>query len=275
MDGNTEKRFREQSSPHHDFRQVVNFDSKAENMYQFFPEGQIYKQTQGEGASQELKELLFKPGSSNTKRKDLNILPKLCDVIGGHNIIPRTSDKGMVRVYELRVLGALVAGIEMLSLRQLVMSNVWESGNSKDMCAIPHFRLITALMRTQRVLDEDSQYTFKVRRFFSVKGLHDRENWKYTLTERKHILKDRKTRQILFGMREDVPSLAEDLMEEEEEVDDTEESESESETETEKATRCLNMSVQERVVANRPNEYAGWDKPFQMLWDQNTRSNEI
>ncbi|KAI3774174.1 hypothetical protein L1987_48718 [Smallanthus sonchifolius] len=88
--------------------QVVNFDSKAENLYQYLPEGQIYKQTQGEEASQELKE--FQPGSSNKERKDLNILPKLCAVIGGHNIIPRTSDKGTVRVYELRVLAVLVAG---------------------------------------------------------------------------------------------------------------------------------------------------------------------
>ncbi|KAI3808325.1 hypothetical protein L1987_24274 [Smallanthus sonchifolius] len=193
----------------------------------------------------------------------------------GHNIIPRTSDKGMVCVYELRLLAALVTGSEMLSLRQLVMSNVWGSQNSKDMCAIPHCRLITALMRTQRVLDEDSQYTFKVHRFFSVKGVHDMENWKYTLTERKHIMKDRKTGQVLFGMREDVPSLAEDFMEEEEEEDDTEESESEDETETEKATRRLKKSIHEHVVANRSTEYAGWDRPFQMLWDQNARSNEI
>ncbi|KAI3827318.1 hypothetical protein L1987_01391 [Smallanthus sonchifolius] len=87
---------------------------------------------------------------------------------------------------------------------------------------------------------------------FERLGLHDMENWKYTLTERIHILKDRKTGQVLFGVREDVPSLAEDLMEEEEEEGDTEEGESESETETEKATRRNKM-----------------------LWDQNSRSNEI
>ncbi|KAI3733123.1 hypothetical protein L1987_64341 [Smallanthus sonchifolius] len=197
----------------------------------------------------------------------------------GHNIIPRTSYKGMVRVYELRVLVALVTRVEMLSLRQLVISNVWGNRNSRDRCAIPHCRLITMLMRTQRVLNEDSQYTFKVHRFFSVKGLHDRENWKHTLTERKHILKDRKTGQVLSGMREDVPSLVEDLMEEEEEEEeeegDTEESGSESETETEKATIRLKMAIREHVVANRPTEYAGWDRPFQMLWDQNVRRNEI
>ncbi|KAI3741955.1 hypothetical protein L1987_59634 [Smallanthus sonchifolius] len=129
-------------------------------------------------------------------------------------------------------------------------------------------------MRTQRVLDEDSQYTFKVHRFFSVKGLHDMENWKYTLTERKHILKDRKTGRVLFGVREDVLSLVEDFMEEE---DDTEESESESEdeTETEKATRRLKKSIHEHVVANWPAEYEGWDRPFQMLWNQNARNNKI
>ncbi|KAI3827301.1 hypothetical protein L1987_01374 [Smallanthus sonchifolius] len=225
-------------------KHVVNFDSKSENLYQYLPEGQIYKQNQGEEASRELKELLFQPGSLNKERKDLNILPKPCVVIGGHNIIPRTSDKGMVHI-------------------------------SKDMCAIPHCRLITTLMRTQRVLDEDSQYTFKVHRFFSVKGLHDMENWKYTLTERIHILKDRKMGQVLFGVREYVPSLAEDLMEEEEEEGDTEEGESESETEIEKATRRLKKSIHEHVVANRPTEYAEWDRPFQMLWDQNARSNEI
>ncbi|KAI3804339.1 hypothetical protein L1987_25803 [Smallanthus sonchifolius] len=87
------------------------------------------------------------------------------------------------------------------------MSTVWGSQNSRDKCAITHCRLNTALIRTQWVIDEDSQYTFKVHRFFSVKGLHDMENWKYTLTERKHILKDRKTGQVLFGVREDVPSL--------------------------------------------------------------------
>ncbi|KAI3775760.1 hypothetical protein L1987_45513 [Smallanthus sonchifolius] len=203
-------------------REVVNFNSKAENLYQYFPEGQIYKQTQGEEASRELKELLFQSGSSNKERKNLNILPKRCAVIGGHNIIPRTT-----------------------------------------------------LMRTQRVLDEDSQYTFKAHRFFSVKGLQDMDNWKYTLTERKHILKDRKTGQVLFGVREDVPSLAEDFIKEGGKEDDTEESESEDETETEKATRRLKKSIHEHVVANRPTEYAGWDRPFQMLWDQNARSNEI
>ncbi|KAI3827326.1 hypothetical protein L1987_01399 [Smallanthus sonchifolius] len=78
--------------------------------------GQIYKQNQGEEASRELKEILFQPGSLNKERKDLNILPKPCVVIGGHNIIPRTSDKWMVHVYELRVLAVLVSGVEMLSL---------------------------------------------------------------------------------------------------------------------------------------------------------------
>ncbi|KAI3807962.1 hypothetical protein L1987_23901 [Smallanthus sonchifolius] len=75
---------------------------------------------------------------------------------------------------------------------------------------------------------------------------------------------------VLFGVREDVPPMAKDLMEkeEEEQEDDTEESESESET------RRLKISVQERVVANRPAEYAGWDRPFQMLWDQNACHNE-
>ncbi|KAI3824695.1 hypothetical protein L1987_06164 [Smallanthus sonchifolius] len=138
-------------------QQVVNFSSKAENLYQYLPEGQIYKQTQGEEASREL--------------------------------------------------------------------------------------LITALMRTQRVLDEDSQYTFK----------KNGASW----CERR------------------CPSLAEDFMEEEEEEDGTEESESEDETETEKATRRLKKSIHEHVVANRPTEYAGWDRPFQMLWDQNAHSNEI
>ncbi|KAI3774175.1 hypothetical protein L1987_48719 [Smallanthus sonchifolius] len=58
-------------------------------------------------------------------------------------------------------------------------------------------------------------------------------------------------------------------------LDDTEESENESETETEKATRRLKKSIHEHVVANRPTKYAGWDRPFRMLWDQNARSNEI
>ncbi|KAI3755386.1 hypothetical protein L1987_55183 [Smallanthus sonchifolius] len=137
---------------------------------------------------------------------------------------------------------------------------------------------MAALMRTQRVLDEDSQYTFKVHWFLSVKGLHDRENWKYTLTKRKHILKDRKTGQVLFGVREDVTSLAEDLIEEEKEEGDTEESESESEseseTETKKATRHFKKSVLEHVVANRPTDYAESDSPFQILWDQNARIYE-
>ncbi|KAI3731154.1 hypothetical protein L1987_62337 [Smallanthus sonchifolius] len=155
---------------------------------------QIYKQTQGEEVSLELKELLFQPGSSNKERKDLNILPKLCAVIGGHNIIPCTSDKGMVRVYELRMLAALVTGVEMLSLRQLVMSNVWGSRNKEE-----------------------------------------------------------------EGDTEESGS----------------ESESESETETEKATRRLKKAIHEHVVANRPTEYAGWDRPFQMLWDQNVRRYEL
>ncbi|KAI3755355.1 hypothetical protein L1987_55152 [Smallanthus sonchifolius] len=131
-------------------------------------------------------------------------------------------------------------------------------------------------MRIQRVLDEDSQDTFKVHWFFSVIGLHDKENWKYTLTERKHILKDRKMRQVLFGVREDVTSLVEDIMEAEEEEGHTEEneSESESETETKKATRRFKKSIQEHVGANRPTDYAGWDRPFQMLWDQNARNYE-
>ncbi|KAI3683057.1 hypothetical protein L1987_83554 [Smallanthus sonchifolius] len=90
---------------------VFNFDSKAESLYQYLPEWHIYKQNEGEEVSRELKELLFQPGSSNKERKELNILPKLRVVIGGHHIIPRSSDKGMVRVYEVRVLNALVEGI--------------------------------------------------------------------------------------------------------------------------------------------------------------------
>ncbi|KAI3725347.1 hypothetical protein L1987_65133 [Smallanthus sonchifolius] len=76
---------------------------------------------------------------------------------------------------------------------------------------------------------------------------------------------------MLKPAHEDVPPLAEDLIEEEEQEDDTEE----SEAETEKATRHLKMLVHVRVVANRIAEYVGWDRPFQMLWDQNACNNEV
>ncbi|KAI3671752.1 hypothetical protein L1987_87132 [Smallanthus sonchifolius] len=57
---------------------------------------------------------------------------------------------------------------------------------------------------------------------------------------------------------------------------DTEESESESESETEtkKAARHFKKSILEHMVANRPTDYAGSDRPFQILWDQNGRSYE-
>ncbi|MFS7951021.1 hypothetical protein Hanom_Chr07g00590101 [Helianthus anomalus] len=156
----------------------------------------------------------------------MNILPKLCAVIAGHNVIPLLGDKGKGRLYELRVLCALVAGTERISLRHLIISNVWESRNSYDRCFIPHCRLITHLMRVQGCVGNNIYHVHKTHQFLSLNGL-DKKDWRYTLSNTHHVLKDRVTGQSLKGRIDDVPPI-DDIEEEMEDVEDEVEESEES-----------------------------------------------
>ncbi|MFS7951018.1 hypothetical protein Hanom_Chr07g00590071 [Helianthus anomalus] len=203
----------------------------------------------------------------------MNILPKLCAVIAGHNVIPLLGDKGKGRLYELRVLCALVAGTERLSLRHLIISNVWESRNSYDRCFIPHCRLITHLMRVQGCVGNNIYHVHKTHRLLSLNGI-DKKDWRYTLNNTHHVLKDRVTGQSLKGQRDDVPPIDEIEEEMEDVEDEVEESEESDGDEIDRKMGQYKKEIEVLVVKRRRPEYNSWERHVQMMWDRNTRHQE-
>ncbi|KAK1437352.1 hypothetical protein QVD17_03143 [Tagetes erecta] len=141
---------------------IASFDSgikRPGGEYTYLSDGDMYSvgKTKGDEWIGMLEALFDVPGGdyANYKpleRKHLKPLPHLISKIMMYNIIPRRGDYVKIRNYEVKVLYALTTGRINLSLKQLIMLNIWETRESYARRFVPHCRLIVHLLELKKVI---------------------------------------------------------------------------------------------------------------------------
>ncbi|MFS8001512.1 hypothetical protein Hanom_Chr13g01191251 [Helianthus anomalus] len=94
-------------------------------------------------------------------RAHLSVEGKILQNISLENIMVRFGDRGKLRVWDLRVLHALLYGEPKLSWRHIVMMNIWDTRNQYKRKMIPHVRLTSAMIAQQNQLPENSLWVLK------------------------------------------------------------------------------------------------------------------
>ncbi|KAF5767902.1 hypothetical protein HanRHA438_Chr14g0641081 [Helianthus annuus] len=170
-------------------RRVARFDSKPANKYMFPSLDDLYFKPEDHPRWNSMLEALFLPRTTHGTlyRKKMKIEAKLLLVICLHNVIPRRGDKVEVRYPEVPILYTLLHGAPLFPYRNSVLNNVWISGNSVGRKIIPHYRLITALLKMYGAIGSDDRGAVKRHKPFDLKRLG--VGWKYQESERYHKLK--------------------------------------------------------------------------------------
>ncbi|KAJ0899180.1 hypothetical protein HanRHA438_Chr08g0365441 [Helianthus annuus] len=132
---------------------------------------------------------LFLPGTTHGKlfRRNLRMEAKLLLVLCTHNVIPRRGDKMEVRFQEVPILYMLMHGSPMVPFRFLVLNNIWLSQNTRERKIVPHYRLITALLKKYGAIEAEEKGSYKRFKPFDIKNLG--QGWEYKESERYHKLK--------------------------------------------------------------------------------------
>ncbi|KAL9999016.1 hypothetical protein Hdeb2414_s0002g00063161 [Helianthus debilis subsp. tardiflorus] len=104
-----------------------------------------------------------------------------------HNVIPRWGDKVEVRFAEVLVLYMILHGSPLVPFWFLVLNNIWIGGNNRERKIVPHYRLISALMKLCEAIGAEDKGSYK--RFKPFDILHLGPGWEYKESERYHKLK--------------------------------------------------------------------------------------
>ena len=276
---------------------IAPFDSRLAREYVYPEPHHILAEETTNPAWIGMLQEIFRPERGIMTRNCMRALPKLIHLIMGQNVIPRHGDKMKVRHYEIRVLHALLTGSPVFSFRHLAMLNVWESRESKERKMIPHCRLLSALMIRQGVVGEFSRSVPKPHKLFTLSRLSS-SDWKYKKTDRYHVLKDLKGKEVIRGLRPDAPSVASGEVDEDEEMGqdsdgdeeaNTNESESDEgpgESRSRGPQQAYGMTgtsglvfedeLMEGIVrSRRPEEHSSWPRITQMNWDRESQNIEL
>ncbi|KAM0044353.1 hypothetical protein Hdeb2414_s0010g00352201 [Helianthus debilis subsp. tardiflorus] len=73
----------------------------------------------------------------------------------------RLGDRGKLRMWDLRILHALLVGTPKLSWRHITMTNTWDTRNQYKRKMIPCVRLISAMIFQQNRLKDNSLWILK------------------------------------------------------------------------------------------------------------------
>ncbi|KAK1432991.1 hypothetical protein QVD17_09895 [Tagetes erecta] len=263
-------------------RTIVNFDSKESNLYEYPDEESICKPAYQNEVDHAILDALFRKNKKgNFITSDLHIMPKLLNPIALCNVIPKLGDKGYIRQTDVRIMYELAAGNRMLSLRHLVLMNVWASHESADKKMIPHCRLITALMREQGVLQKNTVYLKKAHKYFIMSKFKE-VYWKYRKTETHLMLRDKRTKEMLTGLLPNAQPL-EPGQEMEALSSDSVASDSDDENEDvgsghEQLSLPIHRSlelpaIEERIREMRPPGYENWSPMDQYRQDVSARES--
>ncbi|KAJ0751618.1 hypothetical protein HanPI659440_Chr09g0314851 [Helianthus annuus] len=134
-------------------------------------------------------DFLFLPGTTHGKlyRSNLRMEAKLLLTLCMYNVVPRRGDNMEVWHQEVPILYVRMHGSPKVPFRFLVLNNIWLGKNSGERKIIPHFRLITTLLKKYGAIKGDEIGSYKRFRPFDLKNLGP--GWNYTESERFHKLK--------------------------------------------------------------------------------------
>ncbi|KAK1438245.1 hypothetical protein QVD17_04051 [Tagetes erecta] len=142
---------------------IGSFDNSGKP-YEFLSDEEITSEGKNKGTMwiEMLRELFAVPESKLSMnmaldRNKLKPLPKLMSTILSWNILPRVSDQASIRNSNVRMLYALCTGRPMISFKQLVLHNLWESRENAQRKKIPHCRLLTRLLLNAQVIHENAK----------------------------------------------------------------------------------------------------------------------
>ncbi|KAM0045988.1 hypothetical protein Hdeb2414_s0009g00310441 [Helianthus debilis subsp. tardiflorus] len=88
--------------------------------------------------------VLLGSGGTSDSRNDLSLEGRILQGISLENLMVRFGDRGKVKAPDCRVLHALFYGSSILSWRQIVMINTWDTKESCTRKMIPYVRLLSA-----------------------------------------------------------------------------------------------------------------------------------
>ncbi|KAM0027807.1 hypothetical protein Hdeb2414_s0019g00544581 [Helianthus debilis subsp. tardiflorus] len=183
---------------------VAKFDTGpigAQKEYEYFSEEEIScEKLKGSAWLKMLEDLFVCPLGITVEgtpliRGNLKPLPKLLSYFVFRNVAPRLGDSGMIRHYKVRVLHALLQCKPVLSLKQLIMMNIWDSRESRIKKMIPHARAINKLLIQQKVIKKDMPTVYMPSQTITLARLHD---WSLEKGPRRWRLTDTKTDRVLI-----------------------------------------------------------------------------
>ncbi|KAK1422514.1 hypothetical protein QVD17_25690 [Tagetes erecta] len=271
---------------------LANFDSKPNgrgtDKYIYPSAAELFDRAKEHPQyNQMLNDLFPQGGNDGTMRRNLmKMTTRLLLLLVQQNILPRRSDRGYIRTQDVQIVHSLLTGSPRISFMHLVMQNIWYSRNKVDKRTIPYCRLITALLKSQRCIDDDMAFVVDPIPMFDLAGLRS-FGWRYEKTARHHRLINAGV--VWQAVRTDV-ELSDDE-EDEEEIEEDENREEEDEVMEDVGGHGLSRqmhagmydyyanvpayhNMQEYVEENRPLAWATWDSYQQHTYDLGLRTAE-
>jgi hypothetical protein len=268
-------------------RTLGNFDTGAENDQPYhYPTDAVLavQKAEEESWKRMIRELFEVPlgqdiSSMILHREKLKVFPRLLLPFVTSNVMPRVSDKEMVRLPDILVLYALVTGHPALSARHLIMYNVWEARERQARMSIPHARLLTKLLRKQGAVNRNTRGT-KIKHIpWKMSTFVKSSVWKYRLTPHTHRLHCTTTGQVLEVRRDDVEGEPGD-----EEGDEEEEEQGVNPPHllppivtgftSGQYSSPYYVHLQDQISQSRPNTFDDWNEGTRMMYDRQSQELE-
>ncbi|KAJ0843478.1 hypothetical protein HanRHA438_Chr15g0691761 [Helianthus annuus] len=249
-----------------EMKKLAKYDTKATNRGQYvYPSNDTIevkkkkeKKWQNEGEWREWIQNLFDlPPNINMTRlsklklykKNLHALPTILFWVIITNVMPCTSDKNKVRLFEVMILYALLKGTPKLSAHHLILYNIWEAREREGRLMIPHARLLSKMLFQAGVIPNGAR-GFKLKAIpVDIDKFTRTSVWNYAKTRTKHVL--------FLSEEKFIKAARSDIEEDEEEEEEEGEDEEEAVERLEGADRGVPLPVTGPVVMGLPPEMRG------------------
>ncbi|KAJ0807794.1 hypothetical protein HanLR1_Chr00c1073g0788861 [Helianthus annuus] len=142
--------------------QIANFDSLGVDNYFYYSTNTFWSSELVQADPVGLLEITLP--NYTTGRYDRNHMScegKILQNISLENIMVRLGDRGKLRMWDLRILHALLVGTPKLSWHHITMMNIWDTRNQYRRKMIPCVRLISAMIFQQNRLKDNSLWILK------------------------------------------------------------------------------------------------------------------
>ena len=272
---------------------IAKFDNNSNLTYEYPSPSILYGAMEQQTYFTAMKEALYEGPSS--KRGGLKWIVRILLIIVIRNVMPKRGDLTTVRSWEVPVLHALLTGSPPISLRYLIMGNIWEAREDMEKKFIPHVRLITALMKSQGVSVSAYRRTEKKLGPLKLSGL-SKMNLRLIKTSHHCILRNTATNEEWRvrkenGISSDDVDMGGGGRSEEERprwephmpppfvYEQVQQPQMPHDPYYSHAGHSypfggLPYNVEEYVAQQRPTEYPEWTSYQQRMWDRDTSSGE-